>query len=382
MTADLVHELRRAGVGDVRGDTMTRGIYSTDASLYRVVPQVVAFPRHRDEVAAVLDVARRTGTPITARGAGTSCAGNAVGPGIVVDTSRYLNKVLSVDPESRTAVVEPGTVHAVLQKQAQAVGLRFGPDPSSHTRCTVGGMIGNNACGNRALGYGRTSDNIVALRALTGSGDEIACGTGVSGGQPSITGAPGLVDDIRALAADNLATIRTEFARFGRQVSGYAAEHLAPERGLDIGRFLVGSEGTLALVTEATVRLVTDPPATALVVLGYDDIGSAGDVAPLLKGLGAVASEGIDRRIVDVVIARVGQQAVPDLPRGNAWLMVELPGATPAQARDKAAALIGAVPSLEARIVDDPAVARALWKIREDGAGLAGRAPKIGRAHV
>ena len=156
----------RRGVTDVDDSTLTRALYSSDASLYRVVPQVVARPRHRDELDAILDAARESGTSVTMRGAGTSIAGNAVGAGIVVDTVRHLNRIVAVDPEARTATVEPGVVHATLQRAAVGHGLRFGPDPSTHTRCTIGGMVGNNACGSRALGYGRTADNVVALDAV------------------------------------------------------------------------------------------------------------------------------------------------------------------------------------------------------------------------
>src|SRR3712207_2742475 len=176
------------------------------------------------------------------RGAGTSIAGNAVGAGIVVDAVRHLGRVLEVDPEARTAVVEPGAVHARLQPVATAAGLRFGPDPSTHSRCTVGGMVGNNACGSRALGYGRTSDNVVALDALTAAGDPV---------RRHAAALAGLVDR-------DLAAVRTRFGRFTRQVSGYALEHLLPEHGRSLDRFLVGSEGTLAVVTRATVRLVED----------------------------------------------------------------------------------------------------------------------------
>ena len=169
-TDDLVAELRRRGVSDVDDSVLTRALYSSDASLYRVVPQVVVRPRAADELDAILDVAQATGVPITMRGAGTSIAGNAVGPGIVVDTVKHLTRVVSIDPEARTAVVQPGVVHANLQRAAAPHGLRFGPDPSSHTRCTIGGMIGNNACGSRALGYGRTVDNVVALDVAWGPG--------------------------------------------------------------------------------------------------------------------------------------------------------------------------------------------------------------------
>src|SRR3712207_1337690 len=182
------------------------------------------------------------------RGAGTSIAGNAVGAGIVVDTLRHLGRVLAVDPEARTAVVEPGTVHARLQRAAARHGLRFGPDPSTHSRCTVGGMIGNNACGSRALGYGRTSDNVVALEALTSRGTPVR----------------DAARDLAAVVDGDLAAVRTRFGRFSRQVSGYALEHLLPENGRNVDRFLVGSEGTLAVVTQATVRLVEDRKSTRL----------------------------------------------------------------------------------------------------------------------
>ena len=232
------------GLTDVDDSQLARSLYASDASLYRIPPLVVVRPRDTDEIAATLAVARETGTPITMRGAGTSIAGNAIGAGIVVDTSRHLNRVLELDRDARTARVQPGVVHAVLQKQAVAAGLRFGPDPSTHTRCTVGGMIGNNACGSRALAYGRTVDNVEALTVL------LADGTVVDGSADLLNG---LVDE-------HLGTVRTEFGRFGRQVSGYSFEHLLPERGRRFDRFLVGTEGTLGLVLEATVRLVEDAP--------------------------------------------------------------------------------------------------------------------------
>ena len=148
----LRNALRTKGIEDVRVDATSRAAYSSDASLYRVTPSAVAFPADQDDVAAALEVCRREGVSLTARGAGTSIAGNAVGAGVVLDFSRYMNRVLSVDAQNRTAVVQPGVVQSVLQAAAAPHGLRFGPDPSSHTRCTIGGMIGNNACGSRALG--------------------------------------------------------------------------------------------------------------------------------------------------------------------------------------------------------------------------------------
>ncbi len=213
-------------------------------------------------------------------------------PGIVIDTNRHLNRVLELDRDARTARVQPGVVHAVLQKQAVAAGLRFGPDPSTHTRCTVGGMIGNNACGSRALAYGRTVDNVEALTVL------LADGTVVDGSADLLNG---LVDE-------HLGTVRTEFGRFGRQVSGYSFEHLLPERGRRFDRFLVGTEGTLGLVLEATVRLVEDAPARALAVLGYPTMADAADAVPALLEHPLVACEGLDQRIAGMVTGH------PELP--------------------------------------------------------------------
>jgi FAD/FMN-containing dehydrogenase len=355
-SADLLAELRRRGVTDVDDSVLTRALYSSDASLYRVVPQVVARPRAGDDLEAILDVASATGTPVTMRGAGTSIAGNAVGPGIVVDTVRHLNRVVSVDHEARTATVLPGVVHADLQRAAAPHGLRFGPDPSTHTRCTIGGMIGNNACGSRALGYGRTVDNVVSMKVAWGPG----------------AGSRGDVEaQLGRLVDQHLAHVRTEFGRFTRQVSGYSLEHLLPEHGRSVDRFLVGSEGTLAVVREATVRLVDDTVDRLLVVLGYPSMAEAADAVPaLLRGTdGAmVACEGLDARIVDLVRER--GSAVPELPRGAGWLFVEVVGA---EAQALAARVVSHGGALDHRLVTDAGEAAALWRIREDGAGLAAR---------
>jgi len=350
LASGLRAALSAAGVRDTLTDSTTCAAYSSDASLYRVVPRAVVRPHDADEVAATLQVCRELGVPLTARGAGTSIAGNAVGAGVVLDFSRHMNRVLELNPEARTARVQAGTVHAVLQRQALAHGLRFGPDPSSHSRCTIGGMIGNNACGSRALGYGRTSDNVVAMQLLAGSGEP---GT-----------APRLVQGARELVAANLAVIRTEFGQFGRQVSGYALEHLLPERGIDLTRALVGSEGTLGVLTEATVALVSEPAWRTLVVLGYPDIASAGDAAPAVLAFGPTACEGLDRRIVDVLRQRRGPASVPELPRGAAWLFVELVGTSAAEVQAGAARLIRDCGALDGAVVGDPRTAAALWRRR------------------
>ncbi len=374
MNPDLLAELRRRGVADVDDSVLARALYSSDASLYRVVPTAVARPRDADELLAVLDAARAVGVPVTMRGAGTSIAGNAVGPGLVVDTVRHLDRVLEVDPEARTARVQPGVVHASLQRQVIGHGLRFGPDPSTHTRCTIGGMIGNNACGTRALGYGRTADNVDGLRVAFGTGEVAEVGGGLDTLAPRYSTnelAPTTGDALLGLADDHLAHLRTSFGRFSRQVSGYAFEHLLPEHGRRVDRFLVGSEGTLATVLEATVRLVPDDPDRRLLVLGYPSMAEAADAVPALLGVSrptSIACEGLDSRIVDLVRDR--GSAVPALPRGAGWLFVEVAGA---EAPAVVPRLVAEAGALDHRLVTDPGEAAALWRIREDGAGLAAR---------
>jgi FAD/FMN-containing dehydrogenase/Fe-S oxidoreductase len=378
---DLVFALRRAGVIDVLVDSASRAAYASDASLYRVVPRAVVRPRLADDVAAVIEVCRDTGVPLTARGAGTSVAGNAVGPGVVLDLSRHLDRVLEIDSGSRTARVQAGAVHATLQAAARPFGLRFGPDPSTHTRCTVGGMIGNNACGSRTLGYGRTVDNVAALEMLTVGGAHLTTDYDATG-RPRCEGAPALTEHLRDVIGRNLAVARTEFGTFGRQVSGYAVENLLPEHGFDVTRLVVGSEGTLAVVTEATVRLVREPRHRLLIVLGYQDFGSAGDAVPTVLASGPTACEGIDARIVEVIRARRGSATVPALPRGQAWLFVEISDDDRRSARQRADLLVTQAGAVDALVVQDRAHADALWRIREDGAGLAGRAPSGLPAHA
>ena len=371
---ELLAALRSAGLTDVDGSGLARALYSSDASLYRVLPRAVVRPRHPDEIVATLEACRSLGVPLTARGAGTSIAGNAVGTGVVLDTSRHLNRVHSIDAEASTAVVEPGLVQAALQAAAKPHGLRFGPDPSTHNRCTVGGMIGNNACGSRALGYGRTSDNVVGLDVVTGSGERLRLGN-------ASTPAPGVLGDLHRLVEGELAAIRTELGRFGRQVSGYSLEHLLPERGFDVARTLVGSEGTLAVVLGATVRLVADAPYRGLVVLGYPTMADAADATPALLPHPPAAVEGMDARIVQR-LRDVPAAVVPDLPRGEGWLMVELTGDTVAEVVDRAGRVLADAGALDSLVVTDPAEAAALWRIREDGAGLAARTSDGRPAHA
>ncbi len=362
--ADIARALRSVVKGGVDDSARRRAEYSSDASNYRVVPAVVVFPRDTEDLLAAAEVSRRTGTPLTTRGAGTSIAGNAVGPGIVLDTSRYLNRVLDIDPEARTARVEPGVILASLQDAARPHRLRFGPEPSTWSRATLGGMIGNNACGAHALAYGRTADNVLELDVIDGTGRRFTAGRGLDP-------VPGL----DALVTANLGLIRTEFGRLRRQVSGYSLEHLLPEHGADLAKALAGTEGTVVTMLGATVRLVPVPPAYALAVLGYPDVVTAADAVPAVLKHAPLALEGLDARLIDVVRRRKGPARVPALPGGDAWLMVQVGGESPAEAVALAEAMVKDAAAVNAAVLPAGPAAAALWRVREDGAGLGGRTP-------
>ena len=378
---EIAAHLRSRGVREVDASARRRAEYSSDASLYRVVPAAVAFPRSAEDIALTVEVCRENQVPLTLRGAGTSLAGNAIGPGVVLDVSRYLSRILSIDPESQTAVVEPGVILDDLQRAAAPYGLRLGPDPSTHSRCTVGGMIGNNACGSRALRYGRTADNVLGLDVVTGAGEPLSLSS-PDGSRPQGE-APALAA-LRGVIGAHLAVVRTEFGRFGRQVSGYSLEHLLPEHGFDVPKALVGTEGTCAVTTQATVRLRPAPARTVLVVLGYPELAEAADAVSQLLPLDPVAIEGLDSGITDLGRAALGP-AAPDLPPGRGLLMVELAGASDTGLSDTGltdavARLLAAAGNPPHVVAADPRQSAAIWRIREDGAGLVAR-PEGGRAH-
>ena len=358
---------------DVDSSTGTRARYSSDAGLTRIPPLAVAFPRTPEQALAAFDLARAHGVPLTARGGGTSCASNAIGPGLVLDFSRHMNRVISIDPEARTATVEPGCVGSTLQAEAAKHGLRFGPDPSSQNRATIAGMVANNACGPHATAWGRTSDNIVSLDCVDGRGRRFTATTGHDSALRDVPGLASLIDS-------NLAPIRTQLGRFKRQVSGYSLEHLTPEGGRNLAAMLAGTEGTLVLILSVTVRLVPLPDAPVLAALGYRSMIEAADDVPALLAHSPLAVEGMDRRLVDVVRAHKGPGAVPALPEGEGWLLVEVgaPGENVTASLERARALCAASAAVDTVVYPPGEQASALWRIRADGAGLGGRTPPDG----
>lgn len=360
--AGLERELRAAVRGPVDLSVTARALHTMDASNYRRVPAAVVAPHDADDVAAALEVCRRRAVPVVARGAGTSIAGQATGVGVVLDFTRRMNRVVSLDPGTRTAVVEPGVVLDDLRAAAAPYGLTFGPDPATHSRCTLGGMIGNNSCGSHSVAWGTTADNIHGLTVVGPHRGPVRLGRGWDG-------AP---DALRPLVEAHLALLRTGFPDLPRRISGYALDALLPEHGVDLARAFCGSEGTLGVVTEAVVRLVEAPRARALAVLGYADESAAAEAAAGLLPYGPLTVEGMAADLVRDPAQRGA------LPRGGAWLFVETGGASAAEARARADRVVRAADVLDAVVVDDPARQRALWRVREDAAGTATRMPDDG----
>ncbi|WP_443077779.1 FAD-linked oxidase C-terminal domain-containing protein [Streptomyces sp. NBC_01450] len=352
LRAALAAEMR----GEVAFDVTARALTTMDASNYRRVPLGVVRPRDADDLAAALSVCRAHGVPVVPRGGGTSIAGQATGTGVVLDLTRHMNRIVALDPEARTAVVQPGVVLDRLQEAAAPHGLRFGPDPSTHSRCTLGGMIGNNSCGSHSVAWGTTADSVRELTVVKGNGSVVRLGR-------NWQGAP---DGLRALVEGELARLRTGFPQLPRRISGYALDALLPEKGADVARSFCGSEGTLGVLTEAVVRLVEAPRARALAVLAYADESAAAQAAAGLLPLGPLTVEGM---AADLVPPDAG------LPRGGAWLFVETGGADPAQARACADAIVRAADILDSLVVTDPAAQRVLWRLREDASGTATRMP-------
>lgn len=394
----LVDALADAGLAP-EADARRVAEYAYDASNYRVEPLAVLFPRSEEEVAAALAVCHRLRVPATARGGGTSMAGNAIGPGLVLDLSRHLHRVLAVDEDAATVTAEAGVVLTSLRAavhDATGSRLTFAPDPSSQSRACVGGAIGNDACGNHSVRYGRTADHVVALRLVTADGLRLtATRSGVGATDPDDAAASAraahLTDELRALAADHLAAIRVELGRLPRQVSGYHLRHLLPEEGFDVARALVGSEGTCAVVTAATLTLVPRSETTGLIVVGYADVVDAARDVPAILRHRPTAVEGVDEVIVATMRERRGADSVADLPEGRAWLFVELdeqagPGDAPgATLEERVAALADELTSaghaVDTLVVTDPVTRADLWRVREDGAGLSSRLtdPATGR---
>ncbi len=386
LARDLADRVR----GEVRFDAGSRALWATDASNYRQVPIGVVLPRDAEDAVRAVEVARAHDAPVLARGGGTSLAGQCCNTAVVIDFSKYLHGVLEVDPEGRRARVEPGAILDDLRDAARPYGLTFGPDPSTHAWCTIGGMVGNNACGVRSVlaefeGPGpRMSDNVESLEVLTYEGLRLRVGRTSEEELERIVREGGRRGEIygrlRALRDRYADRIRERFPDIPRRVSGYNLDELLPENGFHLARALVGSESTCATVLEATVTLLPNPDARVLLVLGYPDVYRAADQVPRLREHRPMGLEGFDAELVRSM-ARKGMH--PDevalLPEGGGWLLVEFGGESVEAAREKALEALrelkGTGEPPTSRLLEDPEEQERIWKVRESGLGATAHIP-------
>ena len=382
--ASLERTLRESVAGEVRFASGDRALYASDASNYRMVPLGVVLPKHADDVAETVRACRAHGAPIFARGGGTAIPGQTVNFGVVIDFSKYMNRIIELDPPNKRARIEPGLVLDVLRKEANQYDLTFGPDPATHSRCTLGGMIGNNSCGVHSVMSGRTSDNIEELDILTYDGTRMRVGATSDDECERVIGEGGRRGEIYALLKafrDKYSDlIRKNFPEIPRRVSGYNLPALLNENGFHIARALVGSECTCVIVLEATTTLVDWPRVRSLLVIGYDDIFDAADhvVEPL--NYNPLAVEALDDSFIeDMKKKGMHPKHLKMMPDGSAWLLVEFGGRTKeesnAGARELMKFLEKSGSAVSFKLFDDAAEERLIWRLREEGLGATAKIP-------
>jgi FAD/FMN-containing dehydrogenase/Fe-S oxidoreductase len=380
----LEQELRKWIQGEVRFDDGSRALYATDASNYRQVPIGVVVPKTTEDVIATVEQCRRYEAALLARGGGTSLAGQCCNVAVVLDFTKYLNKLIDLDPQRKTARVQPGIVLDWLRNEAERHHLTFGPDPATHNHNTLGGMIGNNSCGTHSVMAGKTEENVIDLDVLTYDGLRMRVGATTDEERDRIISAGGRRGEIYAglkRIADRYGDqIRRRFPNIPRRVSGYNLPDLLPENGFHVARALVGTECTCAVTLEATVKLVWSPPGRSLVVLGYPDIYQAGDHVPEILEFKPIACEAIDALLVEnMKVKGLHPRDLKLLPDGRGWLLVEFGGDDRQDSDEQARRLMESLKkhrnAPQMKLYDDPKEEHLVWEIRESGLGATAWVP-------
>ena len=379
--AELEKELKREVKGEVRFDRGSRALYATDASNYRQIPIGLVVPRDEEDVVAAVAACRKFGAPVLPRGAGTSLAGQCCNVAVVLDFTKYMNQILELDAERKFARVQPGVVLDALRNRAEANQLTFAPDPSTHNRCSIGGMIGNNSCGTHSLLGGKTVDNVEELRILLYDGSQMTVGATSESELEAIIVHGGrrgeIYSTLRTIREEYAGLIRARFPRIPRRVSGYNLDELLRENRFNVARALVGTEGTCAILLEAKLKLIHSPQHRVLVGLGYEDAFHAADHVPEILEFGPIGLEGFEGSIVDG-LRRKGAPNLELLPAGGGFLLVEFGADDAGEANDAALRLmerlknVSAPPSIRLYSAGE---AKAVWQIREAGPRAAAFAP-------
>jgi FAD/FMN-containing dehydrogenase/Fe-S oxidoreductase len=379
--SDLEAELKRTVRGEVRFDRGSRALYATDGSNYRQVPIGLVVPRDAGDVIAAVAACKKYGAPILPRGAGTSLAGQCCNVAVVLDFTKYMNQILEIDPDRKFARVQPGVVLDTLRDRAEKHQLTFAPDPSTHNRCTVGGMIGNNSCGTHSLLGGKTVDNVEELSIVLADGTQMVVGATSDAELDGIVRAGGRPGEIyaklRNIRDAHAPQIRAGFPQIPRRVSGFNLDELLPERGFHVARALVGTEGTCAIVLEAKVKLIHSPQHRSLVALGYRDAFEAADHVMEILEFQPIGLEGFEGSIIEALRKRRAPN-LDLLPEGGGFLLVEFGADDAAEARRLSGRLIDRmkhVPHPPSSRTYTSAEARAVWQIRESGPRAAAFAP-------
>ena len=373
----LARDLNHAVSGEVRFDQGSRALYANDASIYRQVPIGVVLPRGPDDVLATLEVARRYDAPIVARGGGTGLAGQSVNAAVMLDFSKYMNRIVELDPGRRLARVQPGVICDQLRDAAAEHGLTFAPDPATHDRCTVGGMVGNNSCGVHSVMGGKTVDNVLSLDVVTYDGVRMRVGPTDDAAYDAILAGGGrpaqIYRDLRDLGERYGDLVRERYPQIPRRVSGYNLDELQAGGRFDVARALVGTESTCTLVLEATLRLIERPTRRSLLVVGFPDAASAADHVPAVMETEPIGLECFDDQVVRNLVRKgVHYPGMEELPSGQAWLLAEFGGDTDAEAHDRANRCADRVHSMgtaDARLFDDPDREAEVWEVRRSSIG-------------
>jgi FAD/FMN-containing dehydrogenase/Fe-S oxidoreductase len=378
---DLEKELKRTIRGEVRFDRGSRALYATDGSNYRQIPIGLVVPRDDEDVIVAVAACRKFGAPVLARGAGTSLAGQCCNVAVVLDFTKYMNQILEIDSNARFARAQPGVVLDSLRNHAESYQLTFAPDPSTHNRCTIGGMIGNNSCGTHSLLGGKTVDNVEELRILLYDGSQMTVGATSEAELLHIIAQGGrrseIYSKLRGIRENYAGLIRARFPQIPRRVSGYNLDELLPERGFNVARALVGTEGTCAIVLEAKLKLIHSPQHRVLVGLAYRDAFFAADHVPEILQFHPIGLEGFEGSIIDG-LQKKGAPNLDLLPEGRGYLLVEFGSDDPNDAGHLALQLIDRLKNVSeapsARLYSQNE-ARKVWQIREAGPRAAAFAP-------
>jgi FAD/FMN-containing dehydrogenase/Fe-S oxidoreductase len=385
-TRELEAELRRHVVGEVRFDPGTRGVYAVDGGNYRQVPIGAVIPRTIEDVIETVKVCRDFGAPVLSRGGGTSLAGQCCNVALVMDWTKYLHNVLEINTGEKWARVQPGTICDDLRNAAgEHAQLTFAPDPATHNHCTLGGMIGNNSCGVHAQMAGKTVDQVEELDILLYDGHRMKAGWMTPDELDAAIRTGGrtgkIFDQIKSLRDRYASLINDRYPHIPRRVSGYNLDQLLPGKDgrFNLGRALVGSEGTLITILEAKLRLHYNPPYHTLLVLGYPDIYEAADAVPkILEKSKPIGFEAIDNLLVENIKKKhLHEEYLKKLPQGKGWLLVQFGGETKKDADDQARELMDALRGTKAqpKLYDDVEDEKAVWKVRESGLGATAFVP-------